>query len=139
MFKRKTKIAGRKILIEPLPAKKSLEAVILLSGIIHDIVPHLMVLAEPSRAIRVMTLLRIMKDQEDLPEVLFSLVSIVTDISVQELETQATLEEILDVLVKIIKVNDWNTVWESALYLRIIDRDSLIAWLMARIPDMRTR
>lgn len=139
MLKKKTKIAGRKILIEPLPAKKSLETVILLSGIIHDIAPYLMVLAEPSRTVRVMTLLRIMKDQEDLPDVLFSLVSIVTDIPIQELETQATLKEILDVLVRTIKVNDWNVIWESALRLRIIDRNTLTAWLMARIPNMRTR
>ncbi|MHA2063867.1 MAG: hypothetical protein ACXABY_05710 [Candidatus Thorarchaeota archaeon] len=136
---RRVKIANRRLKIEPLPARESLRMVVTFSKFMHDVAPELALMADPSRQVRTATALKIVKEREDLPELLFELVSTVTAIPISELEEEATLSEMLNVISKTIKINDWDVIWTSAMRLRIIDRFQLYDWLWARIPKLRVR
>lgn len=134
VMRRKIKIAGKLCIIQPLPARQSLEAVVKLSSFMHDTAPLLSVLADPDRRVRVTALLRIIKEREEIPTLIFELVSMGTGIAVAELEQNATLKEVLTVLFEMIRVNDWDLIWYSAMQLRIIDKNNLTDWLFAHIP-----
>ena len=136
---RRIKIAGKKIKLDPLPAKESLRMVIKFSAFIHDTAPELAILADPSRQVRVATLLKIIKEKEELPDLLFELASTASGIPVETLEDDATLHELLVLVSKIIRINDWDKIWTGAMRLRIIDTSNLYDWLWARITSLRVR
>lgn len=135
--RKKLKVAGQKITLRPLPARKSLELVIEMSGIIHDLAPQLAVLVDKSRTIRIGILLKIVKDFDELPDILITICHKVTDIPVEDLEQKATLKELLQILKYTIKLNDWDGIWKGAMDLRIVEPNAYKDWLWSRIPDIK--
>jgi len=134
----KVKLLGRKITIKPMAAEEGLKTVIELSRMLYDAVPNLRLLADRQRSVRLLALFSLLKNTPYLPDTIFHVVNLGTGIPLIQLREEATLKEILAALSVIIRVNNWDDLWVAAASLQIVDEPSMINWLMARIPDLRT-
>lgn len=131
------KLGGRKIKVKPMPARQGLETVVQFSDIIHKYAPRLALIASPERTVRLANILRIVGESEELPDLLLNLVVTGTGLPLEQVE-EATTHEVLKALAVIVKVNDWDAIWQAAYDLRIIDREGIADWLWSRVPQLRT-
>ena len=137
--RQRVRLAGKKLLLEPMPAKQGLECVVELSKIVHELAPYLGTLAHPSRHMRVAALLRMVSEVDELPDVLIDLVAKATGLETAVVAEQATTEELLRALAAISRINRWDMLWRAAYELRVIDEQSLGDWLWMRFERLRTR
>lgn len=136
---KKVNIAGKRIKIKPMSAEKGLNAIVEFARVLDKAMPYLGNMADSSRRIRVFSLVRMVAEIEELPDMLFNVVSLSTEISVGVLKEEATVKELLDVMAVVIKINNWNEFWATAYSLRIVDGEGVVQWAVARIQNWAVR
>lgn len=137
--KNRVKIAGQSIRIRPMNAKAGLAAVIQFSSVMNQSIPYLMNLADKQRSIRLLALGGLLKDVEEIPDIIFEIVSLSTGLSRYELEHEATLKELFMAFGVTMKVNDWTKFWSAAYSLQIVNKQTTVAWAMSSLQRLVAR
>lgn len=126
----KIKIAGKKIELKPLFAKEGLELIVRYGTITDVIAPYVMILmTDRSREVRSVAMAKILKEVPDLPDVIIETVYKAARLSKDYVEQNMTMSEILDAVITIARMNDFNKFWTVANNMQIIQKKSFVEYL----------